>query len=772
MNINKSVSLALLALLFVCMVPSIAAPTPVLYPEVWVGVGQPYLTISEGYDSVEPGGIIHVVGGSYFATITIDKDVTIIGEGYVTIRPDFGTPFTIMNADVIFENLCMYGDDTCIETYYDTYSGSVTLNGCTLNEATSLASAINFFFVDSFFDVTLVDCDITGNNGAGVYLDAKGSSGSALLETTSIWYNDIGVWAVLSDGSSVALTLHRNDISDNEGQGLLIDCTSSTLDLDISDDNLFQDNGDSGVLVRFPESAPSPSHATLFVEQNTFVGNGSNASEAGDGFTLYADGASDIVGTITENFFLGNAYSGIYGYAVSEAIAHLDIMFNMFLINGLENNDVSLDAGLDGYSGDIYGGAIELYGGAYDTDKAPVLAGAENNLTALIQSNMMLLNGFGILAASMDVTTQSNMVYLAPGAGISVLDGATAHSDGDLISLCSTGYLLEGERYPSSGVLTNLVIVENVGTIPFADGSSYYEGYGDGVAVFNAECIISHCNILDNEGNGIMVYDVRTRAPPDGISYEEPLAVTIVNSIVAGNGIFERSPRDGDFPFYNIQYGRPLEGEPNGYVPPYAFTILHNDVWQPEGTNNFSPSLAAYEGAFGNFSEDPLFDEFPVSLSEQSPCIDAGVNANVPAYGNVTHDFAMNEVLVTQAMAGIPGLDGQLPLFMSLSSTPTTRPQGALFDVGAFEFPKQPFSIVTYVPVVMTGLSQANALWAQILGMLPSDPTPELQALLDAKLAEAQGFIEGATQLSNPIAASGSLQRAMAILQEIQALLA
>ncbi|MCC7568124.1 MAG: hypothetical protein KO463_00715, partial [Candidatus Methanofastidiosa archaeon] len=204
MNINKSVSLALLALLFVCMVPSVAAPTPVLYPEVWVGDGQTYSNIVDGYNAVEPGGIIHVVGGTHYVTITIEKDVTIIGEGYVTIRPDGGTPFTIMNADVIFDNLIMYGDDTCIETYYDTYSGSVTLTGCDLHEAISPASAIDFFFVDSFFDVTIVDCVIMGNNGAGVYLDAEGSSGSALLVTTGIWYNDIGVWAVLSDGSSVA----------------------------------------------------------------------------------------------------------------------------------------------------------------------------------------------------------------------------------------------------------------------------------------------------------------------------------------------------------------------------------------------------------------------------------------------------------------------------------------------------------------------------------------------------------------------------------------
>jgi hypothetical protein len=304
----------------------------------------------------------------------------------------------------------------------------------------------------------------------------------------------------------------------------------------------------------------------------------------------------------------------------------------------------------------------------------------------------------------------------------------------------------------------------------FDGGRMGYFPMGNGVFVVDSNVIIANNTIAGNYANGILVADAYEVdiAPLDGASLEAHTA-TIVNNIVVDNGFIGiTSPLDGSNMYYNIAY-LPYVYDRAPEVPTYDFTITHNDVWSYSFPNNFSELLMAYDGTYGNISSDPLLEGPYAHLDQLSPCLNTGADAGRPEYGNVFYDFFLDfEMLGSPAPDGFPALDGDKYL---IDDTLVHRPQSGVYDIGAQEMEAVEFSIVTYAPVVATGLFQANQLWTNVLSLL-GGLSPEVQAQVDELLVMVQQNIEGAMGLTNPIAASGALQRAMALLQQIEALLA
>jgi hypothetical protein len=157
----------------------------------------------------------------------------------------------------------------------------------------------------------------------------------------------------------------------------------------------------------------------------------------------------------------------------------------------------------------------------------------------------------------------------------------------------------------------------------------------------------------------------------------------------------------------------------------------------------YSNTMGGYPG-IGNISTAPLFVDWPydVSLSPDSPCIDAGTDTSGPAFGGVTDDIL-----------GVP------------------RPQGTAYDMGAYEYrrsqPASPWSPVSIMPLARTQLNNTLVTWNELATQLPEEPTDEMTALIE-RIQEHMG---NATGLANPIYASGELAKAYALMDELLELL-
>jgi len=157
-------------------------------------------------------------------------------------------------------------------------------------------------------------------------------------------------------------------------------------------------------------------------------------------------------------------------------------------------------------------------------------------------------------------------------------------------------------------------------------------------------------------------------------------------------------------------------------------------------TITYSNVGGGYPGE-GNIDADPLFVNAPtdVSLRAGSPCINAGTNTGTVQYGNVFDDIL-----------------GVL------------RPQRSAYDMGAYECAGTSFSPVIIQPLARTQLQSILALWTDLSGRLPDEPSDEMSALI----AQVQGHVANAAQLTNPIYASGQLSKAAAAMQQLAVLIA
>jgi len=154
----------------------------------------------------------------------------------------------------------------------------------------------------------------------------------------------------------------------------------------------------------------------------------------------------------------------------------------------------------------------------------------------------------------------------------------------------------------------------------------------------------------------------------------------------------------------------------------------------------YSDVQGGWPGA-GNIDAEPLFVSVPgdLSLRQASPCVDSGTDASAAQYGSVTDDIL-----------GV------------------ARPQRTAYDMGAYEYASASWSPVVLQPLARTQLASVLSLWEDLLERLPDEPEDDMAALI----AQIQGHVANAAQLTNPIYASGQLSKAAAAMQQLAALLA
>ena len=253
-------------------------------------------------------------------------------------------------------------------------------------------------------------------------------------------------------------------------------------------------------------------------------------------------------------------------------------------------------------------------------------------------------------------------------------------------------------------------------------GSSYS---GD-VAVVN--------NTLVFNGNGIRVWDAQSAVVANNIIYDsssqmfDAWVTTVGGLVFENNDIYIEEPDIA-----------PLDGISQWGFPPGFTIILDSDADQYAVSGNiFEDPLFSFDLVLTHQCYAPQLDgyyllDYLFALSDESPCINAGVFAHSAAYGSVVDDIL-----------GMP------------------RPQNGRYDIGCYEV-RASYTPASAQPLVATSLAKATSLWTDVLLWLPEELTPEQQAILD----EVQSLIEGAGSLGNPIAANGALQRAITLLESL-----
>ncbi|MCC7568353.1 MAG: right-handed parallel beta-helix repeat-containing protein [Candidatus Methanofastidiosa archaeon] len=234
----------------------------------------------------------------------------------------------------------------------------------------------------------------------------------------------------------------------------------------------------------------------------------------------------------------------------------------------------------------------------------------------------------------------------------------------------------------------------------------------------------------------------------------------------------------------------------------------------------YSNVQGGYPGE-GNLNADPLFGA-DFSLLPTSPCIDTGIDASGTSLGRVSNDirgadrpfsasFDMGayehvslsvvltltldplagSVTCTAAAAGGYGaytydwdLDGD-GTYEALDGgtlqviTPYTGGKGTVSvrvtdenfctadDSKAYHIENMPFSPGMTQPLAITQVGKVLNTWTEILAQIPPEPTEVMNGLI----GRIQTHMASAMQLTNPIYASGQLFQAVALMEELAAML-
>ncbi len=392
-------------------------------PAIYFGYDA-FASIQEAINAVADDGTINVAAGTYTESITVDKQLSIVGAGNTTtiIQPGIDTDGVVVTADgVVIKDLKV----------------STSNSGVTPNKAISVEEAdnleINNVVVETTGDtamgiwiggsnngmepvsgLTIVKSDITVNNEAtGIYADHStpahsgwvigGSAENANTVTvplgnpielydvtdSEVSYNTITTSA--SGGSAVIWSSEWSDISN---------LTFSYNDVDYS--------GGSQVafITDFPVTDTTDTTiSTVTITENTFSNWGSRALRIGDG-----DGSE--LGTVTgvsitsNTFNVSSAAEVIGGTDAGTAI----ISYNILTVTEGNNIQNAIDVAGTGYNvinvaAGIYSEKLDLKGKSLD------ITGAGIDSTIINSSSLTgyAISNFGDLSAIRSLTLNGTM---------------------------------------------------------------------------------------------------------------------------------------------------------------------------------------------------------------------------------------------------------------------------------------------------------------------------------------------------------------------------
>jgi len=160
-------------------------------------------TIQEAIDAAEAGDTIMIAAGDYAESLSIDKGLTLIGLGEVTIDPPSGRVITLAGdlegGDVTLDNLTLKGGTDAIFAQATANAGKLTITNSTISDNTGHGIFIlgddpdddgSAPIVSGIAGLEIVDTTFSNNgtneeNGAG-HIKLFGFEGDALLQNVTI----------------------------------------------------------------------------------------------------------------------------------------------------------------------------------------------------------------------------------------------------------------------------------------------------------------------------------------------------------------------------------------------------------------------------------------------------------------------------------------------------------------------------------------------------------------------------------------------------------
>ncbi len=519
----------------------------------------------------------------------------------------------------------------------------------------------------------------------------------------------------IQHGDTSASTGFGGGIQTNNSNIAVSDCTIA--------DNTTRQGG--GMYIQF---------STGDITDCTFTGN---SAFAGSGGAIYNYGASPVVTGCT---FTGN-----------------EAFFGGAIINGYGSEPVITDCSFISNTADSRGGAIYNLTPPDEESDIPVISGC----TFVGNGDSSTISGGAI-----------DNYNAAPTISTCTFTGNEANYGGAIFNTSSSPYIAEctftGNRATyGAGIRsqedTDLTVYRCV-----FDGNEATEFGGAMYSISHTDATVQSCVFMDNVAqygagmynNGVDFVTVRSCAfSGNEATYGGAIYVTQSQSLTAVNSNFLENEAD---------YGGAMEigqqtlatvsnctftgntSDHGGAIRSRAtrLTVTNCILWGNGGEIidfnsgtivTYSNVQGGWPGA-GNIDADPLFVNAPadVSIRSASPCIDSGTDTSAAQYGTVIDDIL-----------GTP------------------RPQRRGYDMGAYEFISASWSPVIIQPLARTQLESVLVLWECLSCRLPDELTDEMALII----IKVQGHVENAAQLTNPIYVSGQLKKAIAAMQQLDALL-
>lgn len=207
----------------------------------------PCHSLQVGINRTPAGGDLRILdSGIYGRTVTIDKSMTISGDGHtVALR----SPITINNADatVALRGLVLDGGGSVANGVLITAAAAVHIEGCTVHGFTEYGLYFHgtnaaLFFLDS----------IARDNGfAGLYVDATGTTARVTVDNARFEHNASDGLDVI--GGTAAVT--RTVAAGNEGAGYFVSGGELTLESSAAHGNAYGLYVSTGGTARISNSA-------------------------------------------------------------------------------------------------------------------------------------------------------------------------------------------------------------------------------------------------------------------------------------------------------------------------------------------------------------------------------------------------------------------------------------------------------------------------------------------------------------------------------------
>ncbi len=576
---------------------------------------------------------------------------------------------------------------------------------------------------------TIQQGDTSGSTGVGGGIHTHNStiviSDCTVVDNTTI--NGGGMYIQSSTGTITGCTFSGNVADGGSGGAIYNWGSSPTITGCTFTGNVADSYSFGGAIYNNEASSPS-------ITECTFVGNTTNGAGGAIGNNK---GSSPVITSCT---FTGN--EGEFAGAIA---------------NRYGSESVITDCTFTSNTADSWGGAI--YNLTHPDEDADVQQISGCTFTGNGDSST---NYGGAIANNNAAPIIENCTF----TGNEAIDGGAMYNMGASPSIAECTFTGNKASY-GAGIRsqegTDLTVYRCV-----FDGN---EATGFGGAMYNishTDATVQSCVFMDNAAqygagiynNGVDVVTVRSCSfSGNEANYGGAIYVTQSQSLTAINSTFLENEAD---------YGGAMEigqqtlvtvsnctfagntSDDGGAIRSRAtrLTVTNCILWgNGEEIIDFNSSAivtysnvqGGWPGA-GNIDADPLFVNAPadVSLHAASPCIDAGTDTSAAQYGAVIDDIL-----------GTP------------------RPQRAGYDMGAYELIGASWSPVVLQPLARTQLESVHVLWGSVSGMLPEELTDEMALLM----AQVQEHMENATQLANPIYATGQLKKAAAAMQQLQALL-